>query len=130
MRRPETGFTLIELLIVVLIIGILASIAVPKFANGRERAYMATMKGDLRNLAVSQEAYFYDNALYYDGALPNPDFTHDPSPGVTLILQDVTPGGWAAVATHIALAKKCTIYLGVAPPLPPATDSGEPMCEL
>ena len=130
MRRPEAGFTLIELLIVVLIIGIVASIAVPKFSNGRERAYLATMKGDLRNLAVSQEAYFYDNALYYDGPLPNADFLHDPSPGVSLTSQDITPGGWAATANHIAIAKKCTIFLGVAPALPPATESGEPKCEL
>lgn len=130
MRRPEAGFTLIELLIVVLILGIVASIAVPKFANGRERAYLATMKGDLRNLAVSQEAYFYDNALYYNGPLPNPEFIHDPSPGVTLTTQGVTPGGWAATARHVATAKKCTIFLGVAPPLPPATESGEPACEM
>jgi len=130
MRRPEAGFTLIELLIVVLIIGIVASIVIPKFGSGRERAYLATMKGDLRNLAVSQEAYFYDNSGYYDGPLPKAEFTHDPSPGVTLTLQDVTPGGWAATATHIGLLKKCTIYLGVPPPLAPDTSQGEPKCEL
>ena len=47
MVRNKKGFTLIELLIVVVIIGILAAIAIPKFANTKEKAYLASMKSDL-----------------------------------------------------------------------------------
>src|SRR5438876_645872 len=60
-QMNRKGFTLIELLIVVVIIGILAAIAIPKFANTKEKAYLASMKSDLRNLVTAEEAYFADS---------------------------------------------------------------------
>src|SRR5438874_6851948 len=63
-QMNRKGFTLIELLIVVVIIGILAAIAIPKFANTKEKAYLASMKSDLRNLATAAEAYFADSVKY------------------------------------------------------------------
>src|ERR1700689_4410790 len=64
MPRTKKGFTLIELLIVVVIIGILAAIAIPKFANTKQKAYVASMKTDLRNFVTSEEAYFADSVKY------------------------------------------------------------------
>jgi len=64
----KKGFTLIELLIVVVIIGILAAIAIPKFANTKDKAYVAAMKSDLRNLATYEEQYAADNnGAYFAG---------------------------------------------------------------
>src|SRR5690242_29682 len=64
MLKQRKGFTLIELLIVVVIIGILAAIAIPKFANTKQKAYITAMKSDLRNLVTAEEAYFSDSVKY------------------------------------------------------------------
>src|SRR5204863_5003967 len=62
--RARKGFTLIELLIVVVIIGILAAIAIPKFANTKSKAYVTAMKSDLRSLVTAEEAFFSDSSHY------------------------------------------------------------------
>src|SRR3954464_732051 len=64
MLSNRKGFTLIELLIVVVIIGILAAIAIPKFANTKSKAYITAMKSDLRNLVTAEEAFFSDSSAY------------------------------------------------------------------
>ena len=64
MMQNRKGFTLIELLIVVVIIGILAAIAIPKFANTKSKAYVTAMKSDLRNLVTAEEAFFCDSTYY------------------------------------------------------------------
>jgi type IV pilus assembly protein PilA len=125
------GFTLIELLIVVVIIGILAAIAIPKFASTKERAYVAKMKGDLRNLATAQEAYSADNAgAYYGGAIPNAALTYNPSSGMTITVSNASSSGWAAVASMPALTPRtCALFVGpTTPPPAPATVEGVMAC--
>ena len=64
--KNQKGFTLIELLVVVAIIGILAAIAIPQFAEYRERAFNSTAVSDLRNSITAQEAAFVDTEEYAD----------------------------------------------------------------
>lgn len=64
MLSNRKGFTLIELLIVVVIIGILAAIAIPKFAATKDKAKLASVRTDVRNLMSAQEAYFSDFNTY------------------------------------------------------------------
>ena len=89
----KKGFTLIELLIVVVIIGILAAIAIPKFANTKEKAYITAMKSDLRNLVTAEEAYFADWSTY-TSALATTSYRN--STGVVLGSITPTTGGFAA----------------------------------
>ena len=63
-RKNNQGFTLIELLIVVVIIGILAAIAIPRFSSTKGKAFDAAAKTDLRNAMTAQEAYYSDWQVY------------------------------------------------------------------
>src|SRR5437899_2454101 len=71
----RNGFTLIELLIVVAIIGLVATIAVPKLINTKERALVAAMKSDLRNLVTAEENYLIDHAKYTPDLSPDYHFS-------------------------------------------------------
>ncbi len=123
------GFTLIELLIVVVIISILAAIAIPKFTSSKEKAYVVKMKGDLRNLATAQESYVIDNLVYYAGAVPSTALVYNPSPGVTIVINEATNAGWAATASYPGQTPRtCALFSGVATPPPPATVEGGIAC--
>jgi prepilin-type N-terminal cleavage/methylation domain-containing protein len=119
MLTNKKGFTLIELLIVVVIIGILAAIAIPKFANTKEKAYLATMKADLRNLVTAQEAYFADNAAYTDDL----GTSYNTSSGVTIAISGVGPGTFSAEADYAGgTTRTCVISVGT------GGNDGEPTC--
>ncbi|MBA3670417.1 MAG: prepilin-type N-terminal cleavage/methylation domain-containing protein [Gemmatimonadaceae bacterium] len=127
MTGRRSGFTLIELLIVVVIIGILAAIAIPKFQATKGKANLAALRSDLRNLAVAQEAYFYEKTKY---AADTSALTFRASPGVIISLDVPTTGSWIGTATHpLSYPMKCVIYYGdITPPPPPTEREGVPAC--
>jgi prepilin-type N-terminal cleavage/methylation domain-containing protein len=120
--QNRRGFTLIEILIVIVIIGILAAIAIPKFANSKDRAVLASLKSDLRNLMTAQETYFGDNQTYAPAIGPAPAagvVAFQPSENNVLTLSTVTSSGWAGEATNPALKgsiTKCGVYIGAGTP--------------
>ena len=105
------GFTLIELLIVVVIIGILAAIAIPKFAATKDKAKLATVKTDLKNIQTAQEAYFSDWATY-TSALSATIFS--PSTGNTTSMTGTTSSFSATVqnSSISATPNQCTVTVG------------------
>lgn len=61
MKRYHRGFTLMELLVVVAVIGVLASIAVPNFSNALIRSKTARVQSDQKALTTAMEMYRMDN---------------------------------------------------------------------
>ena len=127
MARSRHGFTLIELLIVVVIIGILAAIAIPKFQNTKGKAHWAAMRSDLHNLANAEESYYYSHNTYSTDL--NALDLH-PSSGVDIQVLAADSSGWSAKSTHqAAYPHLCAMFMGTASPVTPATTEGVVACQ-
>jgi prepilin-type N-terminal cleavage/methylation domain-containing protein len=132
-RSSKPGFTLIELLIVVVIIGILAAVAVPKFSNTKQRASRSAGLADMRNLSTSQEGFYADSNRYAaiadtGSGVGKMNFT--PSPGNTALALTASTTGWSAVVT-IPGNQQCGVFHGNATPptgMPATTPSGVAVC--
>jgi prepilin-type N-terminal cleavage/methylation domain-containing protein len=123
-RRATAGWTLVEVLIVLVILGLLATIAIPKFSSSRDKALLTAMKSDLRNLATQQEAWLADSGRYTDSMPPSVWRTSSGVTGPTIAL---TADGWTAWVGHISTTRTCAIFVGTTP-LAPATREGNPAC--
>ena len=129
MKAPPDGFTLIELLIVIVVIGILAAIAIPKYSEMKEKSYIASVTADLKNMASQQEIYLANEHIY---APTVADLDINLTDAVTVSINEATGSGWAATGTHAGLAgRQCGIFFGnaAASNAAPATVPGVVTCD-
>ncbi len=144
--NARRGFSLIELLTVITVIGVLVTIAIPKFYATRERAVVASMISDLRNLLTAQEGFFSANDDYaggITGGLEQPGqggsglVSFTPSTGNVVMLGRRTQGGgvgWWATVRNPGVTNQasdiCGIYVGQSSFAPDAAVivEGAPIC--
>lgn len=110
MRLARKGFTLVELIVVLVVIGIIASIVIARFVSAKEKAYIASMKSDLKNFALYEQFYADDNnGDYFGGDGIAQGFKPTVDIAVTATRVPGPPPEWNAIAIHAKTPKKCTI---------------------
>ena len=129
MMRRRTGFSLIELVMAMTIVVLLAALARPRLNRLTERSTIASMRADVRNLAVLEESYFYDHAVYTSdlGLLASRGFVG--TLGVQLQIPEATNVGWSVSASHARTLQQCHLYVGTAAPVGTATEDGRVHCQ-
>ena len=106
--------------------GFFAAILIPKFANTKERAYVAAMRSDLRNLVTAEETFFQDS-VKYTSQISRLNFK--PSTGVSTPVIVTGPGYWTATVTHSQVpGKVCEIAVNTSNTLASTAGDGEPAC--
>ena len=105
------GFTFVELLVVMLLLGALSSMAVPRFREYKTRALIAAMQSDLANLKISEEEFFSEH-LKYATDTAQLEFRKTVNVSIALTSQDVN-GGYTAIATHLNVpGRQCQVAMG------------------
>jgi type IV pilus assembly protein PilA len=112
-RARQGGFTLIELLVVVLVIGILASIAIPAFLGQRRKAQDTAAKALLRSGVIAAESYYVENNQNFVNLVAALLSAQEQN----VAWQDPTAGGWAPAE---ATADQVDVY---SLPTPATADS-------
>jgi prepilin-type N-terminal cleavage/methylation domain-containing protein len=121
MKSTRRGFTLVELLVVVLVIGILAAIAIPRYSGSKDKAFVATMIADLHNASIYEEQYASENhAQYFSGTatadVPVEGFRASRNVTVVLTASNILGSRiseFTAVARHTESKESCELKSGI-----------------
>lgn len=128
MKRRREGFTLIELLIVVVVIGILASTAIPKFGTVKQKAYRSQAIADLTSLRTAEESFFVDSSRYGTVSELGNKFSKTTGVGFPTVTPSLS--SWSATLAHPNVPGMiCGVAVGMPNPVNPAAGEGEPFCQ-
>ena len=128
MIRNRKGFTLIELLIVVVIIGILAAIAIPKFSSVKQKGYRTQAISDLTSLRTAEETFFTDSNRYGTLAEIATKFSSTSGVGTPAIVPSTSY--WSATLTHPQIpGMTCAVSVATVNPIKAGAGEGEPTCD-
>lgn len=112
---------------VIVTIGILVTVLIPRWAAARDKASVAAMTSDLRNLATAEESYFDDHASYAATTAELPLYA--PSSGTSVTIGEAGGGGWSGSASSTWTLRHCYVFYGNALPLGPAREEGVIACD-
>ena len=126
--KNRKGFTLIELLIVVVIIGILAAIAIPKFSSVKQKGYRTQAISDLTSLRTAEETFFTDSNRYGTLTEITSKFSSTSGVGTPTIVPSTSY--WSATLTHPQIpGMTCAVSVATANPVRASAGEGEPVCD-
>jgi Tfp pilus assembly protein PilE len=109
------------MVVVLLVIGILAGIAIPRYSGSKDKAYLAAMKADLVSAAIYEEQYAAENhGQYFSGVatslVPVEGYRASKEVTVTLIAANILGSQlseWTATAKHAQSPESCAMRGGV-----------------
>jgi prepilin-type N-terminal cleavage/methylation domain-containing protein len=113
------GFTLLELVLVVSLIAILATMAMPNIGGAHDSGHVEVMKGDLQNISAQQEMHFssfnqYASAIQISGVPDATTMTFRRHQDVTITFNNVTSAGYQMRSEHDRLRdQKCELSFSV-----------------
>jgi type IV pilus assembly protein PilA len=98
--KCSKGFTLVELMVVIVIVGILASIALMQILNFREGSYNATLKSDLRSVYTASKQFYIDHPNDAVTETKLEEYGYVPSENVIIKVEDGSEAGLLITASH------------------------------